>query len=713
MRRKLAAMLAVVLMLGVSANPVVASEWNAETAAEVVSLPEDPEYFKYLENQDAGIMLMDLEETNAETNAETEVVYVHNSRFENATIRKGIDVSYYQNNAGTIDWNAVKESGVEFVIVRVGYRGYDKGVLQTDPRGQENLKAATEAGLKVGAYIFSQAITPEEAREEARFVVEQVKDFELELPIVMDFEYVSNGTGRLWNADLSNETATEIVNAFGAEARLLGYEPMIYANSSMLQYEMNAKDIPYKIWLAHYTTQSSYPGEYEFWQYTSKGSVPGITGNVDCNFWYDGMPAKYTQTIADGTYYIESAVGENRVVEIADSSEDNGANIQLGEKSDFNKSKFKITYVGNGQYSLMSWASGKYVDVANGGIDNGTNILQWEGNEAGNQRWFIQDAGEGFYYIKSATSEKCMDVVNASTEIGTNIQLWSANGTVGQKFKLTATKEAPTILNGWIKEGDTYYWYEDSVKQGTEGRGKEIYDESSDAWYWLDAPDGKKAVSKDVYQESEAGIWGDKLGEDGLRYGKWVRYDENGRMVKGWQTVSNGTYFFDYTYGTMAKGFATIGTKEYYFNTNTGVQEREIGEVPEFGWKNIDGIDYWYEGYVRQGYSVDEAYRGKEIYDPVSDAWYWLDNVDGGKKATNKDVYQESEAGVWGDYVGEDGLRYGKWVRYDENGHMIKGWNTNENGTYYFDPIYGTMAKGEAVIDGVTYYFNPNTGVLQ
>ncbi len=264
---------------------------------------------------------------------------------------------------------------------------------------------------------------------------------------------------------------------------------------------------------------------------------------------------------------------------------------------------------------------------------------------------------------------------------------------------------------GWKEADGKKYWYENDVKQGTEGRGKEIYDPASDAWYWLDAPDGTMATSKDVYQESDAGTWGDYVNESGVRSGKWVRYDAEGHMIKGWSTDEKGTYFFDNTFGTMAKGYATIEGKEYYFNEAAGILEKEIGEVPEYGWKTIDGQDYWYEGSVRQGYAVEDTYRGKEIFDPASNAWYWLDNVDGGKKAVNKDVYQDSEAGIWGDYVNNEGVRCGKWVRYDGNGHMVKGWCTTENGTFYFDPIYGTMAKGNAEIEGKEYYFDVNTGV--
>ena len=247
--------------------------------------------------------------------------------------------------------------------------------------------------------------------------------------------------------------------------------------------------------------------------------------------------------------------------------------------------------------------------------------------------------------------------------------------------------------NGWVEENGKKYWYEKGVKQGPTGRGKEIYDRNSDAWYWLDAVQGgAMTVNKDVYQESKAGKWADR--PDGT--GKWVRYDENGHMVKGWQTTEKGTYYFDPTYGTMAKGVTEIDGVPCAFDQNTG-----IGLDKK--WVTINGADYWYEKGVRQGLEG----RGKEIYDPASDAWYWLDSVDQGKKATSKDVYQESEAGQWADRP--DGT--GKWVRYDAQGHMIKGWSADKR--YYFDPIYGTMAKGDAVIDGRTYHFDKNTGIRQ
>lgn len=259
--------------------------------------------------------------------------------------------------------------------------------------------------------------------------------------------------------------------------------------------------------------------------------------------------------------------------------------------------------------------------------------------------------------------------------------------------------QMPVYAYGWWEYVDGEgYWYEDGVKQGTEGRGKEIYDPTGHAWYWLDAEQGGKiAKNKDVYQESQA----DREGN----IGKWVRYDSDGKMVKGWDVTDRGTYYFDLTYGTMAKGNRYIDGANYIFNEQTGIMEScSVGL--DAHWVTIDGKEYWYEGGIRQGYYPKTwNYRGEEIYDPGSDAWYWLDAVQQGARAVSKDVFMDSQANELG--------AMGKWVHYDAEGHMVKGWDTNENGTYYFDPVYGTMAKGMVVVDGKAYRFNEDTGICE
>ena len=152
---------------------------------------------------------------------------------------------------------------------------------------------------------------------------------------------------------------------------------------------------------------------------------------------------------------------------------------------------------------------------------------------------------------------------------------------------------------------------------------------------------------------------------------------------------------YDRETGQMLHGYAMVDGRYLYFDYKTGI-------FADRAWSTIDGADYWFEDGVKQGTEG----RGKEIYDPGTDAWYWLDAVDNGKKAVSKDVYQESYAGAYADRP--DGT--GKWVRYDAEGHMVKGWDRNGNGTWYFDPEAGAMAKGEAIIEGRRCYFNPGTG---
>jgi len=285
--------------------------------------------------------------------------------------------------------------------------------------------------------------------------------------------------------------------------------------------------------------------------------------------------------------------------------------------------------------------------------------------------------------VPTATPTTAPTATPTAAPTATPTAVPTATPTAAPTATPTATPVKPTATpasgyTGWKTVNGKDYWYENGVKQGTTGRGKEIYDPDSDAWYWLDANrGGAKAVSKDVYQESNGG--------------KWVRYDANGHMIKGWDTNDDGTYYFDLITGAMTKGDATIDGLPCSFDAVTGIGLN-------CAWKRINGKDYWYEGGKRQGYDPNNAaYRGKEIYDPASNGWYWLDNVQQGAKAVSKDVYQESSGG--------------KWVRYDANGQMIKGWNTNADGTYYFDPITGAMAKGTTTIDGMTYYFDPATGV--
>ena len=193
---------------------------------------------------------------------------------------KGIDVSTWQGN---IDWQQVKDSGVEFVIIRVGGRGTDAGTLYEDDMAQTYYEGAKAVGLKVGAYFFSQSITEEEAVEEAEYTLEMIRNWDVDMPIVYDWEYIGSGAR---TAIMSARLLTDMVKAFCNTIRDAGYEPMVYfGRSHSTDLLILSELVEYKFWLAMYNPIMDYPYKIDMWQYTETGSVPGIAGNVDVNLW--------------------------------------------------------------------------------------------------------------------------------------------------------------------------------------------------------------------------------------------------------------------------------------------------------------------------------------------------------------------------------------------------------------------------------------------
>ncbi len=193
----------------------------------------------------------------------------------------GIDISRHN---GKIDWNAVKSSGVDYVIIRCGYRGSSSGALITDQNFQSNIKGATAAGLKVGIYVFSQAVNEVEAVKEASLAVSLAKGYKLTYPIFIDTE--SSG-GRADKIDVATRTA--VINAFCQTVQSAGYQAGIYASKSWFEQKLNMGAVGnYRIWLAQYAAAPTYSGRYDMWQYSSKGTISGINGRVDLNLSYLG-----------------------------------------------------------------------------------------------------------------------------------------------------------------------------------------------------------------------------------------------------------------------------------------------------------------------------------------------------------------------------------------------------------------------------------------
>lgn len=202
-------------------------------------------------------------------------MYSYRSNYYDVEV--GIDVSAHQ---GKIDWQAVADSGVEFAMIRVGFRGYTVGNVNLDSRFAYNIEEAKKAGLKVGVYFFSQAISPEEALEEAEFVLEQIKGYDLDYPVVFDWESISGDKAR--TDDMDSETLNRCAVAFAERVAQAGYTPAIYYYTWLGYFRYDQTMLSdYYIWYADYKeTPVNYYG-FDMWQYTASGAVPGIEGNVD------------------------------------------------------------------------------------------------------------------------------------------------------------------------------------------------------------------------------------------------------------------------------------------------------------------------------------------------------------------------------------------------------------------------------------------------
>ncbi len=197
----------------------------------------------------------------------------------------GVDVSEHQ---GQINWEEVAQTDIRFAMVRLAYRGWGaEGMIREDQRGLENLDAAATAGLQVGVYFFSQAISVEEAIEEARFVLQLLDGRELDMPVVFDWETVSSEEAR--TANMNAATLNACALAFCREVEAAGYTPMVYFNLDLDKwgYDLLAiQQAGYDFWLAMYSNNFNYPHQVKMWQYTSDGAVPGIKGRVDLNLFF-------------------------------------------------------------------------------------------------------------------------------------------------------------------------------------------------------------------------------------------------------------------------------------------------------------------------------------------------------------------------------------------------------------------------------------------
>lgn len=195
------------------------------------------------------------------------------------TVKNGIDVSRFQ---GSIDWEKVSKAGVDFAIVRAGLRGTTEGKLLEDDYFVDNVEGATENGIDVGVYFYSQAVNEEEAKEEVQLILDLIEPYDIKYPVVIDIESAESDTAR--TANLTTDEYEAVARTFCEMVSQAGYKPMIYGNVKSFTLLMDAIDVDdYDIWIAYYGLPMYYPYHFNIWQYTSSGRIDGIDGDVDLN----------------------------------------------------------------------------------------------------------------------------------------------------------------------------------------------------------------------------------------------------------------------------------------------------------------------------------------------------------------------------------------------------------------------------------------------
>lgn len=191
----------------------------------------------------------------------------------------GVDVSEFQ---GDIDWTQVKQADIDFAFIRIGYRTYGDGVVTYDSAFQRNIEGALAAGLKVGAYFYSQATTADEAVEEADAVIDALAPYDITYPVVYDWELIHHDNAR--TDDVSVEALADCCVSFCERVKDSGYTPMIYQNTGTAMHKLDLPRVKdYDFWLAEYSDKPSYYYEFKIWQYSNTGKIPGIEGDVDLN----------------------------------------------------------------------------------------------------------------------------------------------------------------------------------------------------------------------------------------------------------------------------------------------------------------------------------------------------------------------------------------------------------------------------------------------
>lgn len=353
------------------------------------------------------------------------------------TSLRGIDVSKHNGN---IDWAKVKAAGIKYAIIRCGFG--DDIASQDDSKWAYNVSECERLGIPYGVYIYSYATSLAHVQSEASHCIRLLKGHKPAYPVFLDLEDDCM-------KNFSNATLASMTQAWATKIMSAGYTPGVYSSKNWWTNKLTSSVFNnYCKWVAQWNSSCTYTGTYHAWQYSSTGSVNGISGNVDMNYWYgySNYTIDYGSVSGSGPefglYEVVSTLDENYALDIDNASQANKANVQLYKRNGTGAQKFWIIPIGyDNQYYIMNRTSGKYLDVDNNETADRTNIWQYNGNGTSAQRFRIISDGKGAYEIQGVGSDKYIDVDQANAVNRTNIQIYKSNHTAAQKWKFVLTKD--------------------------------------------------------------------------------------------------------------------------------------------------------------------------------------------------------------------------------------------------------------------------------
>lgn len=422
-------------------------------------------------------------------------------------IARGIDVSHWQ---GSIDWKQAAQDDISFVMLGTRYKG------AVDPMFHTNAKGAADAGIQLGAYIYSYATDVSGAEAEADFVLDLIKDYPISYPVAFDIEDSSQ-------ASLSPTEISAMINAFCRKIEKAGYYPMVYANDYWLANKIDLSQIDYDVWVARYEVKHVFENPV-MWQATSTGTVNGVPGGVDIDFQYkdfsDKIQANLWRTIGDRTYYYQNHVMQKN-----------------------------------------TW------------IDDGTGMFYIDGDGQAATGWLTQNGNT--YYLDASSGRMTRGWLRTDEGwryFGTNGAMmtgWAHDGSAWYHMNTGGIMDT-----GWLQDGNTWYFLRDSGAMVTGWR------QIGNVWYYFDGSGAMLTGSQnigDCWYYLDAG--GAMLTGRQQIGGSWYYYDGSGAMTTGWQQIDGSWYYFNGS-GVMQTGWIQDGQTRYYLDPATGIMaaDREITE---------------------------------------------------------------------------------------------------------------------------------------